>query len=287
MRVLVVDDNDGTRLLIGRLLTVWGYSAITAKESKDAWKRMQSDDPPELLILDWMMPGISGLELCRLIREAPGAIKPYIIFLTCRSQTEDIVAALQGGADDYISKPFNAEELRARLQVGRRILELQVDLKRERDRAKLYLENAGVLLMVLNEAGDITLLNRMGGEILGYSPADLIGQNWFLTLLNPEERKKARHLFREFISSADSHNHDPLLQNVVIGTGEERLLEIHRSILGRKGDSPEILFSGIDVTEKENAGAALRRSEESYRGLFDGVVSSRSVISTYTHSTKK
>jgi PAS domain S-box-containing protein len=281
MKVLVAEDDDSTRLLISSLLNVWGYEAITVKDGKEAWERMKVSDPPKLLIMDWMMPGIHGIELCRLTRETPAAIKPYIIFLTCRSQTEDIVTALQGGADDYITKPFDTEELRARLQAGMRILELQADLKRERDRAQLYLDKAGVLLMVLNEAGQITLINPKGGEILGYSPADLIGQNWFIKFLNPEDRKAARHIFKQIISFAINCHH-PVVQTVVIRTGEERLLEIYFSILDNKnGDSIEVLFSGTDITEKEKAGAALRKSEESYRGLFDSFVSSNTVLSTY------
>ena len=286
MKVLVAEDDDSTRLLISNLLSVWGYEAIAAKDGKDAWERMKANDPPKLLILDWMMPGIHGIELCRLTRETLTAIKPYIIFLTCRSQTEDIVTALQGGADDYITKPFDTEELRARLLAGMRILELQADLKRERDRAQLYLDKAGVMLMVLNEAGQITLINLKGGEILGYSPVELIGQNWFIKFLNPEDRKAARHLFRQVISFA-TNCHDSIVQTVVIRTGEERLLEINFSILdNRNGGSIEVLFSGTDITEKEKAGTALRKSEESYRGLFDSFVSRNNVLSTYNNSRK-
>ena len=286
MKVLVAEDDDSTRSLISSLLTVWGYEAIAAKDGKEAWERMKTNDPPKLLILDWMMPGIHGIELCRLTRETPTAIKPYIIFLTCRSEIEDIVTGLQGGADDYITKPFDTEELRARLQAGVRILELQADLKRERDRAQLYLDKAGVMLMVLSEAGQIALINRKGVEILGYSATELIGQNWFIKFLNPEDRKAARHLFREVIS-VTSKNHDPVVQTIIVGTGEEKLLEIHYSLLGDSiGEKIEVLISGADVTEKENAGAALRKSEESYRGLFDGIVSRNNVLTTYNNSKK-
>jgi PAS domain S-box-containing protein len=285
VRVLVADDNDVTLLLVSRLLTSWGYEVIVAGDGQEAWERMQADDPPQLLLLDWMMPGISGMELCRRARENPTVIRPYIIFLTCRTESGDLVAALQGGADDYVTKPFNGEELQARLQVGTRILQLQADLQRARYRAELYLDKAEVLLMVLNGDGEITLMNRTGGEILGFSPAELIGKNWFLTFLNPEGRKEARHLFREVISAV-AVNHPPLLQTVVIGTGEERLLEIHCSLLKSEGEL-EVLFSGADVTEREEAGAALRRSEENYRGLFDGMVTAAPLLSAYGHSGKK
>lgn len=287
MKVLVAEDNASNRLLLSSLLTVWGYEAVTVKDGWEAWERITAADPPMLLILDWMMPGIQGIELCRLTRETPTAIKPYIIFLTCRTQIEDIVAALQGGADDYITKPFDIEELRARLQAGQRILELQADLKRERDRAQLYLDQAGVLLMGLNTAGLIQMINRKGSEILGYSPAELIGLNWFLTFLHPEERNAARRLYREAISSGASMR-EPVVQTVVTRREGERILELRFSIIGARGGDPdEILVSGTDVTEKEKAGAALRRSEESYRGLFDNIVINSTVLSAYAPLKKR
>jgi DNA-binding response OmpR family regulator len=93
-----------------------------------AWELLQSADPPALAILDWMMPGLNGLQICRKIRGLLTSTPPYLILLTAKGRREDIVTGLQAGADDYVTKPFDREELHARIQVGMRIIELQHSL---------------------------------------------------------------------------------------------------------------------------------------------------------------
>ena len=124
MRVLIVDDEPVVRRLQEASLTGWGYQAITASSGEQAWEIFQQDDPPSLAILDWTMPGMDGLELCTRIRSMGREPKPYLIFVTAKARTQDIVTGLGAGADDYIVKPFEREELRARVQVGFRMLEL-------------------------------------------------------------------------------------------------------------------------------------------------------------------
>jgi DNA-binding response OmpR family regulator len=94
----------------------------------EAWEALQGDDAPSLAILDWMMPGMDGLELCRRIRKMPNSTPPYLILLTAKGRRADLVTGLEAGANDYVTKPFNREELRARVQVGVRMVELQQNL---------------------------------------------------------------------------------------------------------------------------------------------------------------
>lgn len=126
MRILVADDDAGYRLLVKTALIKWGYQPVVASDGTMAWNLLQGADAPPIAILDWMMPGCNGLELCRRLRAQK---RPdYLILLTANTEKADIILGLQTGADDYMTKPFDKEELFARLQVGIRIVELQQNL---------------------------------------------------------------------------------------------------------------------------------------------------------------
>ncbi|MEO8435988.1 MAG: response regulator transcription factor [Pyrinomonadaceae bacterium] len=128
MKVLIADDDDVARMLLLSAIKRWGYEAISATDGSEALAALQSDDPPALAILDWMMPGMNGVEVSRAVRSLAKPSGAYIILLTARSGKEDIVAALDAGADDYLTKPYHSEELRVRVQAGIRIVELQRSL---------------------------------------------------------------------------------------------------------------------------------------------------------------
>lgn len=128
MRILIAEDDRVSRRVLEATLTKWGYDVIVTCDGDEAWQELRSKDAPKLAILDWMMPEIDGVEVCRKVRETPHSQPTYIILLTARGRKEDIVAGLQAGADDYVTKPFDREELRARVQVGVRIVELQMSL---------------------------------------------------------------------------------------------------------------------------------------------------------------
>src|SRR5476649_2711633 len=106
------------------MLTNWGCSVEVARDGDEAWQILRADDGPRLAILDWMMPGMEGLEVCRLARAAFGG-DVYILILTSKTQREDLAAAMEAGADDYVTKPFKSQELAARLRIGCRILDLK------------------------------------------------------------------------------------------------------------------------------------------------------------------
>jgi two-component system cell cycle response regulator len=123
--VLVADDDAIFRKVLQKWLEIWGYRVIVAENGEQAWDVLQQESQPELLILDWVMPGVDGLELCGRVRERQRTPYQYILLVTAKDDTEDVVAGLEAGADDYLSKPFDRNELRARLRVGERILALQ------------------------------------------------------------------------------------------------------------------------------------------------------------------
>jgi DNA-binding response OmpR family regulator len=128
MRVLVAEDDLLSRRMIEAMLEKWGYQVTTASDGDEAWELMQAEDPPKLVILDWIMPGMEGVEVCRKVRESGRSEPTYIILLTSKGEKGDIVSGLEAGADDYIAKPYDSEELRARVQVGERVIALQTAL---------------------------------------------------------------------------------------------------------------------------------------------------------------
>jgi phosphoserine phosphatase RsbU/P len=128
MKVLIAEDDTVSRRLLEATLMRWGYEVVVASDGVEAWEALQRDGAPSLAILDWMMPGLDGLEVCRRIRKMPSSTPPYLILLTAKGGREDLVTGLEAGANDYVTKPFNREELRARVQVGVRMVELQQHL---------------------------------------------------------------------------------------------------------------------------------------------------------------
>ena len=125
MRVLVADDEATSRHLIQTVLTGWGFEVLLAAEGGEALDILGASSPPEIVLLDWIMPGADGLEVCRRIRAAKPHATTYIILVTARGGLENVVQGLEAGADDYLTKPFDPRELRARLRAGVRIVQLQ------------------------------------------------------------------------------------------------------------------------------------------------------------------
>ncbi|MGD0666273.1 MAG: response regulator [Bryobacteraceae bacterium] len=125
MRILVAEDNLVFREVLQSMLSQWGYDVIVASDGEEAWRLLQDEEGPRLAILDWLMPGLDGIEVCRRVRAGNQLRYTYMLILTAKTESEDLVTAMEAGADDYVTKPFKSAELRARLRVGCRILELQ------------------------------------------------------------------------------------------------------------------------------------------------------------------
>lgn len=128
-RVLIADDDPLTRMWLQTVLEAWQYEVISVANGDEALHVLSSENAPKLALLDWLMPGVDGTDVCRRLRADPHGRFTYLIILTSRSGTADIVEALDAGADDFVSKPFEPEELRVRLRVGERIIRLQRELQ--------------------------------------------------------------------------------------------------------------------------------------------------------------
>lgn len=128
MKLLIAEDDLVSRTMLSRLLTTSGHEVVVTVDGQAAWDVLQRDDAPKVAILDWMMPEIDGVEVCRRVRDLGRSEPTYLILLTAKDRTEDMVEGLDGGANDYLVKPFDRRELQARLRVAARMVSLQHDL---------------------------------------------------------------------------------------------------------------------------------------------------------------
>lgn len=128
MRILIADDSNVSRHLLESIVKKWGYQVIATADGNQAWEVLQQPDAPRMAILDWMMPGLTGPEVCRRVRQKGVEPYTYILLLTSRTQREDVIEGMTAGADDYVVKPFDQQELNVRLRAGRRIIDLQDEL---------------------------------------------------------------------------------------------------------------------------------------------------------------
>ena len=128
MKILIAEDDPVSNEMLGFLLKQWGYQVVATRNGVEAWQALQANDAPRLAILDWQMPEMDGVEVVRHVRLNADLKHVYLLILTSMSRPDEIVSGLEAGANDYIIKPFKAPELRARLSVGARMVELQLEL---------------------------------------------------------------------------------------------------------------------------------------------------------------
>ncbi len=159
MKVLIADDDPVSRLVVERFLRRWGYEVVAVSDGDKAQKALTTDDGPRLAVLDWMMPGLTGPELCREVRQRVGRPYIYLLLVTSKEGKQDVIGGLNAGADDYLTKPVHPEELHARLRVGVRILELEDKLLGAQDVLQ-HKATHDELTGLLNRAAMMELLRR-------------------------------------------------------------------------------------------------------------------------------
>ena len=164
MKILIAEDDFTSRSILTAILKKWGFDPVVTEDGGAAWDVLQRPDAPELVLLDWNMPGMDGLEICRRLREIDSSNPPYVILLTARGEKGDIVQGLEAGANDYVAKPYDNEELQARIRVGQRMLELQSRLLEARD-ALAHQATHDPLTGVLNRRAILDRLER--GDFAG------------------------------------------------------------------------------------------------------------------------
>jgi two-component system cell cycle response regulator len=178
MRVLIADDSLLSRRLLEETLRLWNYEVVVACDGAEAWRILDGPDAPSLAILDWMMPGHTGPELCQLVRKKAREPYTYILLLTSRNDKEDVVTGMDSGADDYITKPFDKHELKVRLRAGTRIVELQEQLLSTREALRVqatrdYLTNLWNRSAILQQLERELARSWREGEPVGVILGDL------------------------------------------------------------------------------------------------------------------
>jgi two-component system, cell cycle response regulator len=158
-RVLIAEDDAMFRKILRSWLESWGYQVTVAEDGAKAWQILQEMRAPHLLILDWIMPNLNGIDVCRRVRERASSPYQYILLVTAKDDKQDLVRGLEAGADDYLSKPFDRDELRARLRTGRRILTLQAEQLKAREELQLQATHDG-LTGTWNRNAILDLLHR-------------------------------------------------------------------------------------------------------------------------------
>ena len=145
MRILIAEDDAVSRRVLEATLVKWDYEVVVTTDGQQALEALKKPDAPSLAVLDWMMPGLDGSEVCRQVRQTIGDRLLYVLLLTAKGGKDDIVHGLNAGADDYIVKPFDRAELKARLDVGQRILRLQTELAERVKELELALSKVKLL----------------------------------------------------------------------------------------------------------------------------------------------
>src|SRR6201996_8188981 len=159
MKILIADDSAPSLAMLRKSVAKWGYDVVTAENGLEAWKILNQADPPQLAILDWVMPHMTGPEVCRKVRETLREPYTYILLLTSKNSKGETVEGLESGADDYIVKPFDQHELQVRLRTGKRIVDLQLDLLRAREELRER-ANKDLLTMLPNRSAIATALEQ-------------------------------------------------------------------------------------------------------------------------------
>ncbi|MAE70711.1 MAG: response regulator [Gemmatimonadetes bacterium] len=145
MQIIIADDDAIIRKILQRFVEDWGHEPLVAEDGGEAWRIIQKYHEPLLLILDWMMPVLDGPELCRRIRAAEQLEGSYILLLTSREESKDLITGLEAGADDYVKKPFQSAELKARVEVGARVVGLKRKLEARVEELRRALEEVDQL----------------------------------------------------------------------------------------------------------------------------------------------
>lgn len=172
MRILVAEDQPIHARLLEVMLEELGHQMVHAGDGAEAWRLLSADDRPALALIDWMMPGMSGVELCRRIRAEPALAGVYVILLTARDTTDDVVEGLGAGANDFVTKPFEPRELAARLQVGVRVLELEAALAARVEEKRRALAERAAAMEALRAAmaREVAVADRIQQSLLFGSP---------------------------------------------------------------------------------------------------------------------
>jgi PAS domain S-box-containing protein len=250
MRVLIADDDRIGAALLSRKLHDWGFAVQVATDGEQAWDLLVRTRP-SLVLLDWMMPGIDGIELCRRIRRDADLAQAYVVLLTGRDGRDDLISGLDAGADNYLVKPFDPEELRARLQTAVRVVQSMTEAER-------LLGAISSVLIGIDVAGHITRWNTAAQDTFGIRAVDVIGEHLATCGI--------RWADPAIVSNALIEPQTPVrLSNVVFldSAGRRRLMDVTITTMRRTpGFREGFVLLGTEVTERHTLEEQLRQAHK-------------------------
>ncbi len=291
VKVLIAEDDAISRRLVDSSLSMWGYEAICVGDGQEAWGALQQEGHPQIAVLDWMMPNMSGLEVCRRLRSRKEGQYVYVIFLTARGRKEDVLEAMEAGADDYIAKPFDMADLKVRLRAGRRIVELQHqireesklrtrhqqeharELQRSHDQLQSIIDGISEPILTIDPEGKILAANRVVREHLGGRDPVADGMTCSdVYHASPDEvcdsvdhpcpLEKVKRSGKPF--SATHRHRGP--------DGKVKIVDILASpVTGEDGEIRMVVECHRDVTRHHQIEQALRERQAELEALFDSV----------------
>lgn len=259
MKILVADDDPVFQMLLTHMLTEWGYDVVVATDGNEAWKQVRSQGGPRLAIVDWVMPGLDGLEVCRRVRAERKNDYVYILLMTAKNKSSDLLTVMEAGADDYVTKPFDPEELRLRLRAGCRVLESE-------ERYRVIAQTASDGIVTADETGRIQFANDAAASIFGFSDSELLWRDF--ESLAPG--------YLECFASCGRNANSPEAPIELVGkhkTGREMPLEISLSECVQGPQNHRLTLVIRDVTERKRTERQLAQSQrlESIGQLAAGI----------------
>jgi diguanylate cyclase (GGDEF)-like protein/PAS domain S-box-containing protein len=257
LRVIVADDSAVSREVLRRLLETWGYEVTLAKDGTEAWALLEEVDTPTIAILDWMMPGMEGVELCRRVRALHRRHYTYILLLTAKQETQHIIQGLGSGADDYICKPPNPAELEARLLVAGRLVAFQESLLVAQERYRNLVESSSALICTHDLEGKVLSVNPAAARGLRMSVEECLGKNIKQVLAPaawPEFDAYLEEIQRNHVARGN--------MLVVDSMGKKHVWAFTKRLIKDEGGAPYILGHAQDVSDQMRMEQALRESQD-------------------------
>jgi PAS domain S-box-containing protein len=264
-RVLIAEGDKVSLTHLQGLLSKSGYDVVAADDGLRALQVLQSESPPALAVLDWTMPGMNGIEICRRMRNGNQRRSSYLILLTAWNQRNDRVVGLEAGADDCLFKPVDVRELRIRLQIGAQIV-LERALRESEARFRSAFESAGIGMAVVNENGGFLQINPALCDFLGYTREELMDLSLH-SASHSEDAPASQVLLRQVMERGQSSAE--FERRFVTKTGLIAWGLLTVSVLVESGRSANFLLQVQDMTQRKHAEDALRRSEALFRAITD------------------
>ncbi len=289
MRVLICEDDPVSRQLLASFLEKWGYDVVVTNDGKEAWEALQEPAAPGLVVSDWMMPHMDGVELCRKIREKKETSYTYFIILTTKESKRNIIEGLKAGADDFVVKPFDHEELRFRVGIGERILELERRIlklamtdvltgvlnrralmeKLEVEKIRAGRENTSLSLII----ADIDHFKKVN-DTYGHQTGDLVLQKFSDALMAATRPYDfvGRYGGEEFVICLPGNG-----QEEAVSTAERIRMRVEGLRVTASGNSASVQITGsfgvasFGLDSQESADSLLRRADKAlYRAKSEG-----------------